>query len=571
MTKRLFLMFFLLLGIVLMVAQVDFNRSSISSVESLWIRQGALQNIPQFPYPFFEKMISHYIEMPRFDFNVLPENLLTDFREQANALSNITPLALAEILNNTVGVQIREILEDPIIREARANDFRREGWEASFAATRGNSLGLTVEELESLMNSAFVYLPYINNFTIRRDGNDIVADIHGGIIWYQVLVAPNGDVDMELRVAQVAEGRGLSQITSSSADNTYNTFSFSGQTWFVTEEQYAIYDAIQAWARNLQVKTREIPEFNVSAQIVEIRPDRRYGARVGKREGLHLDDGFFILESFEGRDGVVRSRQIGFVRIERNADNRHNPNAVSIFRQYLGKDAAVGMTLQENPRLGVDLRAYTGYQTGMNIPAEYTKLFNDDNILAEDSKEQIFFAIEGAYNLAPITSISQFFAEVELTWGLPIAKYNMNANRAGEFVYTLGGYLGISKKLWGGRNALQVDGKFGYDRLAMTGTFWGRELTYSMDAIGVKGGLSYNFLATPNLEFNLGASAKHGFKPLSLNLKWGDREESYIGNDVRKRYPALQLGGLMFYAGFSYSLRQSKTNLFGSLDAERKH
>lgn len=565
-------LFFCLFG-----SQGDYQRKSISSVESVWLQRGALRSINTFPYHFFDKMVDFYIELPRFDYNELPEALLEDFRNQANSLSNITPDNLATVLNLTVAEKIKEILEDPVVREARASDLKDESWRATFAGSKGRSMGLTVEEIERLMNSAYIYLPYITRFELKRKGDEIETEIRGGIIWYQVQVAPNGDVSMVLRLASETNATGFAdknpkQVMGMRAD--YTKFRWGNDIYNVTEEEYAQYDAIQAWAKNLSVKTKEIDEFNISGQIVERRPGRIYGSPIGKREGLHLDDGFFIIETYETSDGEIKSKNIGFTRLMKNADNTNNPDEMSLFKQYLGKTASPGMVLKEHPRLGIDIRFKAGYQTGIDIPKNYTRfnhpLVGTFNVLKEDAKEQLFFAVDFAYNLAPIFGVSQMFMELEGSFGIPMAKYEPNISSS--LAYTVGAYTGLSKKWWLGRNSLHLNGKIGYDRLVLDGEFLSYDYKYTINAYGLKSGLHYNYMLTPDLIFKMGADYKIGFKPTGVSFEFNDETIiDYNSTQVADIYPDLRLGGLMLNVGLSYSFGELPVNLFGFLDPLKRH
>ncbi|MCD6102325.1 MAG: hypothetical protein J7J77_04675, partial [Candidatus Cloacimonetes bacterium] len=161
----LFFCFFVLFSInlkSLFAQQGKYQRKSISSVETVWIKPGALQSL-KFDYDFFDKMIDYYVEVERFDYNVLPEKLLINFREQANALTEITPDKISDVLENTVVKEIVDILNSPDVKKNRGIALKDEAAFQTFAATKAKSLGLTIKELEALMNSAYIYLPYISS------------------------------------------------------------------------------------------------------------------------------------------------------------------------------------------------------------------------------------------------------------------------------------------------------------------------------------------------------------------------------------------------------------------------
>ena len=50
-----------------------------------------------------------------------------------------------------------------ISKKSRLKNFRNESQFYSFADTKGKSLNLNSEELKSMMNSAYIYIPYISS------------------------------------------------------------------------------------------------------------------------------------------------------------------------------------------------------------------------------------------------------------------------------------------------------------------------------------------------------------------------------------------------------------------------
>ena len=149
------------LGCVLSAQQGKYVRKSVSSLESVWFKPGSVGGL-QFDSKTFDKFIDFYIEVERFDYNVLPDNLIQDFRREANSIEEVSADAISEVLQNTVTSKIVEILNDPDVMKERGTALKDEAAFQSFAATKAKSLGLTTEELKTLMNSAYIYLPFIS-------------------------------------------------------------------------------------------------------------------------------------------------------------------------------------------------------------------------------------------------------------------------------------------------------------------------------------------------------------------------------------------------------------------------
>ena len=164
-SKALLLLIVWLIAFGLVNAQQGkYVRKSVSSLESVWFKPGSVGDL-SFDAKTFDKFIEAYIEIERFDYNILPTDLLENFRNEANSLEEVTSESLSGVLENTVISRIVDILNDPEVMKNRGAALKDEAAFQTFAATKAKSLGLTVDELETLMNSAYIYLPYIQSAT----------------------------------------------------------------------------------------------------------------------------------------------------------------------------------------------------------------------------------------------------------------------------------------------------------------------------------------------------------------------------------------------------------------------
>lgn len=565
--KRYFIMLliFPMLFLNIFAEQGKYIRKSISSVESVWIAPNAIQAGMNLDTGFFQKMIKFYIENPRFDYNQVPESMLTDFRRQVNSISSPTPDQISQILANTVGARIKEILNDPDIQKLRGENIKDEAALMSFAATKGKSKGLTYQEIETLMNSAFIYLPYVNSLTLETKENTNNVTINGGIIWYQVKIASNGSVAVVQRVAASSMGMGASK----NGDKDYKHFSFGDETMSCNEIEYAQYDAVQAFVRNLGVKTKQIDEFKLSAQITEVK-GKTYGFNLGHREGIFLDDGFDLVEYVEKDDGSTALNNVGFARIIKTADNNNDPNANSYARQYIGSRRDIGTVVMERPRLGLDIVAKAGFLTGMMIKKDYSpSIGGADHLYNDDATSALVFDLQFDYNIAPIIGSTQTFMYIDLGFGLPVVDYNEDATATTSYIASA--YLGFDKKFWFERSNIKFGIGGGYDRFSTKATYFTDDLTYSVNAFGVKANAECEYLVTPDLSFLAGIGYKFGFRPTSVSLEYQGNTYSYSGSEVGDVYPDLQLGGFNINAGFSYSISSLPFNLFGFLDPLKKY
>jgi hypothetical protein len=354
--------------------QGKYTRKSVSSLESVWIKDGG----SNFDFKTFDKFIDYYVEVERFDYNVLPDNMLKDFRSEAKSKSDITPESLAEVLESTVVTKIVEILNNPDVVKNRGTALKDESAFQTFAATKAKSLGLTADELAVLMNSAYIYLPFISSMTQKVEDSDVSIEIRGGLVWWQIVNDGVGNVSVEQILS--AETMAMSSQDKSATNALTKKsvwpkdFKFGNEKWKVGAEQYAQNDAMLAFAKNLGVKTKKIDAFKLTAQIVET-DGKKYGFPLGLREGVHLDDGFDLVEYSEDEEGNEIAQNVGFVRVKKTGKNVEDPTSYTYARQLLGSRQDLGGVVMEHPTLGIDLRMNFGMVTGMNIEQKHTYVY----------------------------------------------------------------------------------------------------------------------------------------------------------------------------------------------------
>ena len=577
-TITIVVMIFVCLGNILSAQQGKYVRKSVSSLESVWFKPGSVGGL-QFDSKTFDKFIDFYIEIERFDYNTLPANLLQEFRREANSIEEVSADAISEVLQNTVTSKIVEILNDPDVMKKRGTALKDEAAFQSFAATKAKSLGLTTDELRTLMNSAYIYLPFISSAKKESDGaDDLTITIEGGIIWWQMKMAGDGSTSIEQVLSATTKALSAIDPTAKAPftdELLYNEFKFGTEKWVTTPEQYAQNDAMLAFAKNLGVKTKEIDAFKLSAQIVEA-DGSKYGFALGFREGVHLDDGFHIVEYMEDEEGNEVAEQIGFVRVSKTGDNKSDPNNYTYANQLLGSKVSEGTIVMEHPRLGMDVRAKLGFITGMSLPKEYMLAGVSDNdpmIFAEDITSGIALDVVFAYNLAPIIGVSQTFLDIEMTFAFPTGKLNPDLLKPPDvtpFLFSF--YGGGTYKIWLPPSSnVSVGGGFGMESFNLAGTVREYDYVWSVRSLAFKIGADYERMINADLSWNVGLAYKLALAPSQLSITFGTFESTYEGDQVADLYGDLSLSGLMINVGVNYALGELPINIFGFLDPFKKH
>jgi hypothetical protein len=324
--------------------ELKYERKSISYVDVLLVSNPEIK-IEGKQASYLIKKLREYIEMPRFDYNPIPEELVADFKSELESRgSSISLDEIVELLKEKFVPKIIEILD--IEKEIRAQGLLTEAQRNSFIATKAKSLGITAEQAMKIMNSAFIYVPVISKYNTYTDRiNQIyTVDLNAGVFWYRVVYHESGDADLKLLIKKETKGIGVAGLNKE--------LKHEGEK--VDYKEYAFRTAAIALARDIQVVVRDIPEFRLGAQVIEVYSNA-ISFPMGKREGIKIDDGFDLVELQENPDGGVIQKKIGFARVTQVVDNRSNPNRFSKARVIIGRGLEPGIYVSERPRLPIDL------------------------------------------------------------------------------------------------------------------------------------------------------------------------------------------------------------------------
>ncbi|MDP8232295.1 MAG: hypothetical protein P9L91_06445, partial [Candidatus Zophobacter franzmannii] len=476
MKKTLVVLLLVLVAFGLVAQQGQYVRKSVSSVESIWMKAGS-GYMNDTERDFFDRMFKFYVEIPRFDFNSLPASVKADFVTEANKIDAVSPAALGGVMERTVAVKIAEILNDGDLQKKRADGgFKDEASMMSFAATKGKSLGLSGDELAAFMNSAYIYLPFVSSVVEVEKQNEktkknyYTYTINGGILWYKVNVAPDGKVSIKQVKSATTKTFDTKEVTTKKA-----TFKFGEFNQSVDYKTNAKYNAMLAFAKNLGVKTKQIDDFKLQAQVVSIEKGKLAGD-IGHKEGVHLDDGYYICEPTETADGKTKFVKKGFTRVWKTGKNKNDPSANSLFYKHYG-NGDIGMVLMEHPRLGIDLQFTVSMLTGMNIEknikieSDVIDEFKDEAILEEDLSSALILDFKLMNNVASVFNSRQLFFEVGLYVGAPdIEKIQVASGQVkhDDIKTTFGGlYIGATKKFWMRRLGFTFDTQVSYAILTL--------------------------------------------------------------------------------------------------------
>ena len=591
--KYILLVISILLLSLLQAQHGQYDRKSVSSLGMIWYN-GELKVVDE----NYKNLINSYIEVPRFDYNNLPKRIVSHFYEKSKNINDI--IAIESLLEETVIQEVVKILNDPDIQINRGLALKDESAFQSFAATKAKSLGITTEELTTLMNSAYIYLPFVTYSNSSRllliplVYERVKYEVKGGIIWWNVRTDADGKPSIQKVTTYDARGLAGSNIGLIKLFSLWTGGLYEYDREKIDADIYQ--SATMAFVRSLSTKSKEIEEFNLSAQIVEA-DGKKYKMSLGKKEGIRLDDGFHIVEFYEKEDGELKIKKKGFSRIVKTGNNIDDARNLSIVRQSIGKKVSEGSILMEHPRSNVVIELQYG-QSSINIPktifshiTQYN--FNNAEIFNEDVTSAKNLSLNISYNISSVVNSTQTFLKFNFgSLEVDKSKLNQSIVDSSFFITSPYFYTNLTKKFGFGRSNLGFGLALGFDQISMSGDMYVEtgldipkpghyEFLYNKTYFGSKLSTEYELLLTPDLSFNLEISSKmtQGASiPDSIGLQV---IEYYSYEDGLPVYGTLDPGdienwpnimdGMTVKVGLSYIPKTLPFNWGGWLDKRRKY
>jgi len=468
-----------------LAAQDKYERKSISYINALWLATPEARKVENQQVSFMLEAIKKQIEMPRFDYNPLPEVLIRQFVDAANARPTLTVDQIASLMQQELMPSILAILEGAMTE--RGGELVSEEKRQMFLATKAKELGITLEEIEKVMNSVYIYLPVLTKIKkeqSKKDKNKYTYTVEGGIIWFHVNMAGD-EPAVNLKVAKTTLSRGFGS------------------------DRFAYESAVENFARNLKVATQEIPEFKLSAAISEV-DDGTIAFKLGKKEGLKLDECYYVGEWIQQSNGDLSFDRSGWVRIGRIGDNLKDRTATSSAWAVKKGSWSPGMTVVEHPRLGIDIAFKPG--------AFYTKITKGRIPIAggqlDLTEDYETYApgldVDAHYNVANVTGVSQLFFLVGGNFAFPATlKFESGLyeilSATPPFIW--GFHVGGLKKFYLGQLAISGEAKVGMRFLTVEQNILivSDKITYTIknNTVGTQFNLGLEYAVSPDVNIGL--------------------------------------------------------------------
>ncbi|MCD6441372.1 MAG: hypothetical protein J7L86_06285 [Candidatus Marinimicrobia bacterium] len=530
-----------------------YSRKSISCVDALLVA-GNFKLSPA-EQQYFLEAIRAGIQIARFDYNTLPENIQQSFKRQLAIGEYTSEADIESLINNTLVPEIIKILDAN--KEIRAQSLVSETQRNSFIALKAKEIGITAEQLEQVMNSSYIYIPFIDAYHEKWSKNKKEVDvrIEGGLLWYHVITAENPRVEKFAKISSAGTG-------SADSEEDYKI-----DAERVNAKDFAFRNAAQTLATNLEVKIRELDMFKLMAPISEVyRHNIRFP--LGRAEGIKLDAPFFVGEWVQADNGKVKLEKSGFVRVSTVSENRRAPGQLSQAVAIKKGNWVKGMMVVEHPRLGIDIAVKPRWLTlkieegafqsdkfavgfeNFNGGVAGVDLDFQCNIASLTKKRQSFLVIGGTGAIVPVKS--RVCSRQELFNLFDIFKISVEREQENSFATYFSGHLGYMRKFYFGRFALHGETLLGAQGLSIGGKYDDKDIRIINVSVGgrVNIGLEYAL----NIDCNVGVFTGYNiFAPMNIWYVKYDEKEEDITNFFAENYPKISSVGstLGFYIHFS--------------------
>jgi len=467
MKKTVYLCMALMIGLsTLLLADINaYSRKAISGPSEIWIAPGAKTQLPPEIQTYLAETFKNRIQLKRFDFNQLPDTLYTKIYKELDTKPYVDETEISNLFEQYAIPEIERILNNPEIQKQRIDAQKEDQRKVTFAETKGKSQNILQEDLDVFFNSSFIYFPYISTVNIISDTSKIQVKVTGGLIWYQVKDDGHGHKSIARIKTIEAEGtskhRFEAQKTNdpvtglvldkllNSSSSAYNKKDVEKITKRVSET------AVNTWCESLTIATKKVPQFLLSAQIIETK-GINYTLNMGKREGMDLDDAYQIMD-VEEVNGEEKIRAIGFGYL-----SHVKPEKTSTLRQQFGKKQTIGAYVKEYPRTSTAFSLSLGNRYDMAIKAS-----EFDGLFSKDITDGFGGSLKFTSNLASITGVSQLFAgaQVDLTGFAPKFESGFSGNAHMEAATIF-----VEKKYWYKSVAAVFNTGLGIQKFKLNGT-----------------------------------------------------------------------------------------------------
>ena len=560
-----------------------YKKKVVSFVDQVLIPSNVKLTMEETDY--IKSSLSRNINFARFNYAPLPVTVTAAFGTAVSGLSRLLPEDVKPVLDKTLAPQLLQILDlnKELLSKQNLSDEDRN----TFLATKAQAAGMSASQLEAILNSGFFYIPYVDTYEhrvekgyreVKNDNGKVIRriplteythELRLGLLWYKLNVDRNNNGSVLFVGA--AQGWKDEPIERSAV---HEDETFEGKRIFDdgSKDLEAFKSAVDVSAFNIQVETKKMDAFALTG---EVTGTTLFGVtlNLGNREGVGLDDTYWVEELQETASGDVIKAKRGFVKIRQIGDNRNDETAKSYAQTITGSNYSEGLSLTELPMLGINgVAAFAIFPVGIstfdNTAGSDGFGLSANNFSARinsESKTAYGAALSFQADLANATRIPELWASLGGAIGITSVDgkiYYMNGNAldSSDIGPSLTGYvdLGILKKFYFRRFGLmlQADVKYSLTRFSVAGSD-GSTYRLTNGNIGLDGKAALEVYVTP--VFSIGAGAEYNI--FGTSNSWSADVTDSNNKDTKNSSatgPDVKYSGLGVYFWVNYSLPSLK-------------
>jgi hypothetical protein len=564
------------LFLIAVQSDAQYKKKVVSFVNK--VLTASSSSLDQSQKEYISTAIGRSVQMERFNYAALPDNVVSQFAAEASRLNTVSPEQVRPVIEKTLAPKLLELID--MNKELLSKQNVTEAERNTFLATKAQSAGLSAAQLESILNSGFLFVPYVeyHSRTTSRGERDIKNDagkvvrkqayttythsLKVGLLWYRMKIDKANNATITF--AGAAKGWSGDAITRSEDQD-------DGVEGSADRDVFE--SVVNISAVNVNNETKKMEDFKLTGGVTETST---FGIslNLGSREGLGLDDSYWVEELVEDEAGNISKERRGFVKVRKVGNNKANESEFSYAQTITGTNYSAGLNVTEIPLLGIN-----GIGGFGKIPMKMSKF--DDVFILPDGKrfwlrvDEDYSGMFGPtaalqFSLAGATNVSELWLNMSAALGFPnmtgkfffidysstALKYDSSKN-AGP---GLGGYadIGLLKKFYFRRFGLILQADMRYNVTYLSDVAKdknGDDLTYAMmhSAFGFDAKAGLEIYISP--ELSIGAGAEYSGAPAhnewNVTVTDKDKNETKLEN---AKGPEVKYSGLGWFVWFNYSL-----------------
>jgi hypothetical protein len=555
-----------------------YKKKTVSFVDKVVVPANVTLTPSQADY--VKKTVARNINFARFNYAPLPDTVTASFGNEVGNVSRLTPEIIRPIMDKTLAPQLMHILD--VNKELLSKQNLSEAERNTFLATKAQAAGLSASQLEAILNSGFFYIPYADSYRrsiqhgfreVKNDKGKVVRRIplteytHSlqlGLLWYKLNVDRNNKASVVfVGAAQGWKGEPIVR-SETHEDETLEGNKIDDEG---TEDYNAFKAAVDVSCFNIQLETKKMEAFMLIGEISEAT---FFGVtlNLGNKEGVGLDDTYWVEEFEESASGEIVKNKRGFVKIREVGDNKRDENATSYAQTITGSNYSQGLTLTELPMLG--LNALIGFGT---FPVTISPIVRTDSLMKQapnfyakiksESNTAYGASLSFQTDLANATKISELWGHIGGAVGITSIDgtiFTNNGLDSADIGASLTGYVnfGIIKKFYFRRFGLlfQADAKYAMTYISVSGK---DNNTYKLTNgnFGLDGRAGLEIYLSP--VFSIGGSAEYNV--FGVGKSWSAVVTDKDNKDTKNSDatgPDIKYSGVGVYLWINYSLPSLK-------------